>query len=328
MQFVVLDEDFLLNRRRAMELREAVLEDGRPISLFVFSSIKAISQYTVKEIMEMGIDGFWIGYEGARSGYAKQQGRPASEIFREFRENGITILASMVIGFDYQDEEVVQEELDGLLDLKPTLGQYLIYGPTPGTPFYEKVMAENRLREDLSSDPEKYYKMCDGFSAMVKHPTLSGAAIERMQRSCFKEDFERLGPSIYRALETWFLGYQKHKNSGAHFLRKKSERFAHEIRKAYPIFLAGAFLGPNRKIRAWIRNLEEKIHRELGPPNLNERFQSLLALAGALWTGFKLKFNLFQHPRLTRHAYKAPQMGLLVQHWWEAQLPLTIPSEE
>ena len=28
----------------------------------------------------MGIDGFWIGYEGTRSGYAKQQGRPVEEI--------------------------------------------------------------------------------------------------------------------------------------------------------------------------------------------------------------------------------------------------------
>ena len=53
------------------------------ISLFVFSSVRAISQYNVQEIMEMGIDGFWIGYEGAKSGYAKQQGRPIAEIFKE-----------------------------------------------------------------------------------------------------------------------------------------------------------------------------------------------------------------------------------------------------
>jgi hypothetical protein len=76
MGIVVLDEDFLLNRRRAMEFRDCVREGGRPLSMFVFSSIKAISQYTVQEILEMGIDGMWIGYEGTRSGYAKQRAPP------------------------------------------------------------------------------------------------------------------------------------------------------------------------------------------------------------------------------------------------------------
>ena len=74
--FLILDEDFLLNKKRAMEFRDCVMKGGKKLSIFAFSSIKAISQYTVEEILEMGIDGFWIGYEGTRSNYAKQQGRP------------------------------------------------------------------------------------------------------------------------------------------------------------------------------------------------------------------------------------------------------------
>ena len=119
--FLILDEDFLLNKKRAMEFRECVLQGGKQPSIFAFSSIKAISQYTVEEILEMGIDGFWIGYEGTRSNYAKQQGRPVEEIFTEFREHGITVLTSMIVGFDYQTPEIVAQELDGLMKLKPSL---------------------------------------------------------------------------------------------------------------------------------------------------------------------------------------------------------------
>lgn len=310
-QFVVLDEDFLLNRKRALELRDAVLAGGKAVSLFVFSSIRAISQYKVEEIMEMGIDGFWIGYEGAKSGYAKQQGRPAAEVLKEFRENGIIVLASMVVGFDYQNEEIIREELDGLLSLKPTLGQFLIYGPVPGTPFYEKVMKENRMEERLAKDPELYYKTADGFSAMVKHPTLPPEKIESLQRACFETDFQRLGPSIYRSLETWFLGYLKHRNSANPFLRLKAEKFAREVIKSYPVFLPGVLLGPNRAVRSWIRDLEKNIHLELGAPSLARRSLSLVMLVAAFWTRFKLKFNLFQHPSLTRHAYRDPRLGLL-----------------
>jgi haloalkane dehalogenase len=67
MSMVILDEDFLLNRKRALELRDCVVAGGRALSIFAFASIKAISQYSVTEILEMGIDGLWIGYEGTRS---------------------------------------------------------------------------------------------------------------------------------------------------------------------------------------------------------------------------------------------------------------------
>ncbi|MEK7765795.1 MAG: hypothetical protein AAB368_06115, partial [bacterium] len=47
MAFTVLDEDFLLNKRRAMEFRECVQAGGRSLSMFVFSSVKAISPIVV-----------------------------------------------------------------------------------------------------------------------------------------------------------------------------------------------------------------------------------------------------------------------------------------
>jgi len=306
---VILDEDFLLNKRRAMEFRDCVVAGGRTPSLFVFASIRAISQYTVEQILEMGIDGMWIGYEGTRAGYAKQEGRPAAEIFREFREHGITILASMIVGLPYQDEAVVEEELEGLLDLKPALSQFLIYGPTPGTPFYEQVMTEGTLRADLAADPELYYRTCDGFAAMVEHPSLSTAEIEAQQRRCFDRDFERLGPSIFRFLETWSLGHEKLKDSRNPILRGKAEKFAREVRKGYPIFLAGRLLGPNAQVRRWIAGLEESIHERLGRPTLAERLRSLFALGMALWTGLKLELHIFQHPRLVRRVHRIPAAG-------------------
>ena len=154
MVFSIIDEDFLLNKKRAMEFRDCVMKSGKTLSIFAFSSIKAISQYTVEEILEMGIDGFWIGYEGTRSGYAKQQGRPVAEILTEFREHGITVLTSMIVGFDYQNPEVVAQELDGLMKLKPALAQFLIYGPVPGTPFYERVIKENLLQDVYTKDKD------------------------------------------------------------------------------------------------------------------------------------------------------------------------------
>jgi radical SAM superfamily enzyme YgiQ (UPF0313 family) len=315
--FLIIDEDFLLNKKRAMEFRECVLQGGKRPSIFAFSSIKAISQYKVEEILEMGIDGFWIGYEGTRSNYAKQQGRPVADILTEFREHGITVLASMIVGFDYQTPEIVAQELDGLMKLKPSLGQYLIYGPVPGTPFHERVIKENLLHDIYTNDKDLLYRRADGFRTMMKHPTLSPEQIEEMQRWCFEQDFQRLGPSIYRVLETRFLGYLKLKDSPNLILRQKAEYYANELRYAYPVFLAGRLFGPNATIRKWIGDLERRIHAELGPSPFKQQLKSVVAVGAALWTGLTLKLDLFQHPKLQRTTYRLPEKSWSAFDLWE-----------
>ena len=317
MVFSILDEDFLLNKKRALEFRDCVLQSGKSLSIFVFSSIKAISQYTVEEILEMGIDGFWIGYEGTRSGYAKQQGRPVEEILLEFRQHGITVLASMIVGFDYQNHEVLAQELAGLMKLKPALSQFLIYGPVPGTPFYKRVMEENLMQDGFAKDSELYYRHADGFTTLIQHPTLSPEAIEQIQEWCFAEDFQRLGPSIFRVLETRFLGCQTLKNSPNPLLRAKAARFAADLRAAYPVFLPGKLFGPNAGVRRWIGDLERALHLELGRPTAREKLKALLAVGAALWTGLTLKLNLFQHPKLTRSPYRLPSKRWSAFELWE-----------
>jgi hypothetical protein len=325
--FLILDEDFLLNKKRAMAFRDCVIAGGKRISIFAFSSVKAISQYTVEEILEMGIDGFWIGYEGTRSNYAKQQGRPVADIFREFREHGITILTSMIVGFDYQNKEVVAQELDGLMRLKPALAQYLIYGPVPGTPFHERIIKENLLQDVYTTDKDLFYRRADGFRTMIKHPTLSAEEIEAIQDWCFKEDFQRLGPSIYRVLEARLLGLQKLKNSPNPLLRAKAEYYAGELRYAYPVFLAGRLLGPNSTVRRWIGDLERRVHAELGAPPFRQRLKSVLGVAAALWTGLTLKLDLFQHPRLIRTSYRVPSRRWgAFEAWEQFQRKVAVPN--
>jgi len=311
---LILDEDFLLNRKRAMEFRDCVVRSGKTLSIFAFASIKALSQYQVTEILEMGIDGLWIGYEGTRSGYAKQAGRPADELFRDLRDHGISILASMIVGFPYQTPEIIEEELSGLLALRPTFSQFMIYGPSPGTPFFEKVKRERLLIDEVADDPERFCRKGSGFYSLVKHPAMTAAQIEAQQRRCFEEDFHRLGPSVFRSIETWFLGWKKLKDSPHPHLRAKAERFAKEIRHAYPIFLAGRVLGPTSEMRAWIGRLQAEIEASLGKASLGERALSVGALGLAAWTGVTLKLGLFQHPPTIRHTFRMP--GSRVARAW------------
>ena len=300
MSIMIMDEDFLLNKRRAMEFRDCVVKEGKALSVFCFASVRALSRYTVTEIMEMGIDGMWIGYEGTRSGYDKQNGRPVAEVFTEFRDHGISILASMIVGFPYQNREIIQEELNGLLSLKPAFSQFLIYGPVPGTPYFKHVKENNLFHEYVEETPKEYYRKATGFFSVVKHKEMTAAEIESIQRNCFDEDFRRLGPSIYRVVETWLNGYLKWKDSDIPIMRKKAQYFAKRLRRSYSAFLPGKLFGPTREVRRKIRDLQKRVHRELGKPAPAQNLEAIGAIGMAVWSGLALKMNLFQHPRLVR----------------------------
>lgn len=325
--FLIIDEDFLLNKKRAMEFRDCVIQSGKQLSIFAFSSIKALSQYKVEEILEMGIDGFWIGYEGTRSGYAKQQGRPTEEIFQEFRAHGISILASMILGFDYQTPEVIAQELDGLMQLRPSLAQFLIYGPVPGTPFGNRARSDKLMLDKYVQDPAALYRNADGFTTTMKHPTLSPSQIEKLQQWCFDQDFQRLGPSIYRVLEARLLGYLKLKDSPNPLLRKKAEYYANDLRCAAPAFRAGRAFGPNAAVRRWIGELEQRIYAEFGRPTFKEQVQSVAGVGAAAWTWLTLKLDLFQHPKLLRTAYRVPDKRWRAVELWE-ELPNKVSIPE
>lgn len=326
-QFTIIDEDFLLDRTRAMEFRQKVLEGGKPLSIFVFASVKALSMYTYEELAEMGVDGVWIGYEGERSGYGKHQGKPVEKLFRELREHGITILSSMILGFDYQTPEVISRELDRLINLRPSLVQFLIYNPTPGTPLYQRVISGGLLRREYAENTDRYYRLASGFKSMVSHPVMSPGEIEAAQKMCFERDYQMLGPSIYRVVGTWLEGYRKFRNSENPFLRRRAENIAAELRKAYPVFLPGVLFGPNRGVRRNIRLLEKEVRLELGAPTFAARLLSIAAVGAALWTAFTLKFNLFQHPGLTRNSYRMPVAGRRFSSLWDSVRAESVPAQ-
>jgi len=303
-QFTILDEDFLLDKKRAGEFREEVLKGGVPVSIFAFASVKALSMYTIEELLETGIDGVWIGYEGTRSNYSKQQGRPVDELFQELRTSGVTILASMIVGLPYQNSEIISEELAGLIKLKPALTQFLIYNPTPGTPLYEKTKENDMFRDEFKQHPERAYHSSTGFVSMIKHPVLGKEELEGIQKNCFEQEYNLLGPSIYRTLEVYFNGYLKYRGSTNPFLRKKAEQWGKDVRRFYPIFLVGRMFAPNGLVRRQLGELQEKVYAELGRPTMGERVMSCFGLLAAGWTWFTLKTGINQHPALTRHTYR------------------------
>ena len=303
--FWVNDEDFLLDEARGRGFLEAIRESNLPpLSLSVFSSVKALSQYTAAELVEMGIDWIWVGYEGKRAGYAKMEGRPYRELFTDLHRHGISVLASMIIGFDYQTPEIIEEEYEELLSLRPSLCQFLIYGAPHGTPAYARLEAEGRLDEEVYAD----HSLHDGFTLGFRHPHIGRAQMSTIQRRLYREEFRRLGPSVLRVAEDYLQGHVTLRDHPAPRVRAKARRYARDARGALKIIPASKrYLDAG--LHPWLDRLEQRLQAETGPLTLKERLIRRLAPA-ILWREqYRIDHDIGQQPEFTRRTFRAERFA-------------------
>ena len=219
--FIFIDEDFFLYKKRAREFLECVREGGKPLSIMGFGSVRGLSQFTPDEIAEMGFDTIWTAFEGEQAGYGKLKGTNLEELYTSLKSRGVALLTSMIIGFPYQDAPGLRKEFDRLMDLSPSMTQILIYFAFPTTPFHAQVVAEDRYLPEYKKEPD--LRRWDGFAMHFKHPNFSAPELEGLQKKFYREDFERLGPSIMRLIRVWLEGYKNHRESDIPLLRARAE---------------------------------------------------------------------------------------------------------
>ena len=69
--FFVMDENFLLHRRRALRLLELMETHDKSWALYVFSSARVLQSYTPEQLIGLGVSWVWMGLEGEQSQYQK-----------------------------------------------------------------------------------------------------------------------------------------------------------------------------------------------------------------------------------------------------------------
>ena len=296
--FIFIDEDFFLYKKRAREFLQCVREGGKTFSLMGFGSVKGLSQFSADEIAEMGFDTIWTAFEGAESGYGKLQGKNLEELYADLKSRGVSLLSSMIIGFPYQNPKRILEEFDRLMSLGPSLTQILIYFAFPGTPFHQQVLAEKRYLPEYQENPD--LRRWDGFAMHFKHPEFSAPQLEALQKRLYRQDFERLGPSIVRLIRVWLEGYKNLRHSPNPLLRARAEKKLELIRSSMPGIVPATLFGPNKETRSQARALFREVRKEIGGISWQHGLQCLGSPILAIWTALANRLRIFQQPGLLR----------------------------
>jgi hypothetical protein len=304
-EFQVFDENFLVDRPRAERLADLCQQHGRHFDFFTFASLRSLAGYTAEELVRIGVSAVWVGLEGKQAGYSKLRGERLATLIARLRRVGILVVGSMIVGFDYHTPAVIHEELEEILDAEPTYLQCLIYGPTPGTALWDRLERQGRWRGGPPGRGGVPYERCDGYQLGFEHPHMDATQLEGLQRHCTREDFRRHGPSIYRAVGTWYEGWRTLRDAREPWLRARAEVYERKLRGCRPLLPVGIARAPTPAVRSRLVGLRDRLDAAFGPAGPRERIIASAVLPAAeRWTRFALRYPALQQPRLIRRRYR------------------------
>jgi radical SAM superfamily enzyme YgiQ (UPF0313 family) len=304
--FFIMDENFLLQRQRAMELLDRMKAAGKSWSFNIFSSANAIRKYTYEELVELGISSIWVGLESEHSNYAKLDGADTLKMTRELREHGITLLGSTILGLEHHTPENIVDDIERAIAHETDLHQFMLYTPVPGTPLYTEMLEAGRLLDvDLA---DIHGQDCFNF----QHAAISREQSKHFLALAFRRDFERNGPSLYRICRTAFQGWKRYKNHPDIRVRERFHRETRMLRHAY----AGVLWAmehrlnrANRTVATQIRDLRKELEQEFG---------LIAAAAGRLLGPVLWWTSLREDKRLARGRQHEPPTIIDRRNWMEA----------
>jgi hypothetical protein len=261
--FFVMDENFLLNRRRALRILELMQEHDKAWAFYLFSSANAVRKYSPEELVRLGVSWIWLGLEGEDSGYDKLQGCDTLTLVRQLQEHGIRVLGSTIIGLEGHTAENIDEAIDRAVRYEADFHQFMLYTPLHGTPLHAELTRQGRMLDESDcphSDTHGQYRF------NYRHPHIhDGQETEYLLRA-FQRDFDRNGPSMLRIVRTGLNGWLRYKHHPDARVRR---RLLREFKEKAPVFAAAVvaarrYYRQDPPMRAKLSALFKDLVREFG----------------------------------------------------------------
>jgi radical SAM superfamily enzyme YgiQ (UPF0313 family) len=280
--FFMMDENFLLHRRRALRLLELMERHDKAWALHVFSSANVVRSYTTEQLIGLGLSWIWMGVEGQDSQYSKLHGIDTFALVRELQANGIRVLGSTIIGLEEHTPENIDEAIDFAVRHDTEFHQFMLYTPVAGTPFHAEMSARGMMK-----DPAEY-DGADVHGQLIfnyRHPNIPDGLEADFILRAFERDFEVNGPSIVRVVRTTLAGWRRYKNHPNPRIRRRFAWEARELPTAYSAVLGASmrYYRNNPAMRAKMSEILGELYREFGWKS------RLYAAAGKTYVYWKLR---------------------------------------
>jgi hypothetical protein len=307
--FFVMDENFLKDRTRAMELLAEMEAHKRFFDFSIFSSAEAIQAFGVENLARLGVKFLWMGVEclGQAENFEKNRGLNPKALIQDLRDHGISVLASGILCMEHHTPDNIQIDIDHLVGLESDLVQFMLLIPLPVTELYRDQQRRGLLKMDLPFEDWHGQKTLN-----FNHPRFPGNSAERWINAAFRQDYEQNSSSMYRLVETAFRGAQTlaAKSKSDPWLAERALHLRKRAIEYSPILAAIEKFAVNDRERQRAKDLERKIDAAYGPRTIITRLGRKAAIVMAtLW---KLRLRTIGdglQPKTIVTRYKAPSLS-------------------
>ena len=229
--FFVLDENFLLHRKRALRLLELMEAHHKSWSFYVFCSARVLKSYTIEQLVGLGISWVWLGLEGASSQYTKLNGVDTRQLVQHLQSHGICVLGSTIIGLGEHTPENIDQVISWAVEHNTDFHQFMLYTPLPGTPLYEERLKDGSLLTEDECGPADTHGQ---FRFNYHHKHIRDGQETEYLRRAFVRDFEVNGPSLARLIRTTVVGRERYKDHPDSRIRERFGRKTAKLSVGYP----------------------------------------------------------------------------------------------
>jgi radical SAM superfamily enzyme YgiQ (UPF0313 family) len=261
--FFVMDENFLLHRKRALRLLALMEKHHKSWALYVFSSARVLQSYTMEQLVRLGISWVWTGLEGKNSQYRKLQNVNTRSFVRSLQSHGIRVLGSSIIGLEDHTPENIDQAIDHAVSHGADFHQFMLYTALPGTGLYEQYRKNGTLLSESefpAADAHGQYRF------NYRHQHIHDGQEEEFLLSAFRRDFEINGPSLARLIRTGLNGWQRYKNHPDKRIRNRVAWESKGLRttRAGAVWAMKRWYKGNKRIAGRMDTLLKRLYRAFG----------------------------------------------------------------
>lgn len=261
--FFILDENFLLHRKRALGLLDEMKRAKKSWSLYIFSSARVLRSYSIEQLVELGISWVWMGLEGRKSQYAKLANIETIDLVSELQEHGIRVLGSSIIGLEEHTPDNINEVIEYAVSHSVDFHQFMLYTANHGTPLHTQLKKEGKL---LSQEKIKLSDSHGQFRFNHQHPHIQAGDEEEYLRSAFELDFKINGPSLFRLIRTTLTGWKRYQKSSDPRIRNRYLAEVKPLRTMYAgaVWAMTKWYRKNKQLNRELETLLREIYKTLG----------------------------------------------------------------
>jgi hypothetical protein len=189
--------------------------------------------------------------------------KDVEEMFENLGRQGIHIVGSLVLGFDFHTPDNLKEDIDRFVALKPLFYQVIPLTPCPGTELYGRMLEEDRIYDT--------YKCEDGHA--WKDDAFKIKNFERNEMRTYHDyAYERLrdlnGPPVLQFMEGELNAYQTFKKCADKYHASLADESRRLASASYAYLRSVKSHHPSEEVQQRARMLARRYREEIGSPSL------------------------------------------------------------